>query len=43
MELELEAGFRLETDLFAELLASEDRLEAATAFREKRAPVFKDR
>lgn len=42
MELEIGAGFRLEQDLFSKLLTSEERLEAAAAFREKRPPVFKD-
>ena len=41
LELELGAGLRLEKDLFAILLSTEDRAEAAAAFREKRAPVFK--
>lgn len=43
MELEIGAGFRLEQNLFSELLTSEERLEAAAAFREKRPPVFKDK
>jgi enoyl-CoA hydratase/carnithine racemase len=43
LELELGAGLRLEKDLFAMLLSTEDRLEAAAAFREKRAPVFKEK
>jgi len=43
LELELGAGLRLEKDLFALLLTTEDRLEAAVAFREKRAPVFKEK
>lgn len=42
MDLELNAGLRLEKDLFTMLLGTEDRLEAAAAFREKRAPVFKE-
>lgn len=43
IDLELGAGLRLEKDLFTMLLATEDRLEAAAAFREKRAPVFKEK
>jgi enoyl-CoA hydratase/carnithine racemase len=39
-ELELFAGLRLEADLQTHLLNTEDRLEAANAFREKRAPRF---
>ena len=42
-ELELAAGVRLEVDLLSLLLNSEDRLEAARAFREKRAPRFAGR
>jgi enoyl-CoA hydratase/carnithine racemase len=41
--LDLQAGLRLEKDLFALLLATEDKLEAAAAFREKRAPRFTGR
>jgi enoyl-CoA hydratase/carnithine racemase len=41
--LDLAAGMRLEKDLFALLLATEDKLEAAAAFREKRAPLFTGR
>lgn len=41
--LDLPAGMRLEKDLFALLLATEDKLEAAAAFREKRAPRFAGR
>lgn len=37
------AGLRLEKDLYALLLLTEDRLEAAAAFREKRPPVFTGR
>jgi len=40
MELELGAGLRLERDLFVFLLSTEERREAAAAFREERAPVF---
>ncbi|MBI3044665.1 MAG: enoyl-CoA hydratase/isomerase family protein [Betaproteobacteria bacterium] len=38
---DFEAGMKLETDLLAILLTTEDRKEAGAAFREKRAPVFK--
>jgi enoyl-CoA hydratase/carnithine racemase len=41
--LPLDAGLRLETGLFALLLDTEDRREAAAAFREKRAPNFTGR
>ncbi len=41
-EMGLGAGLQLERDLFALLLATEERREAAAAFREGRAPVFKD-
>lgn len=39
-ELQLFAGMRLETDLQVHLLNTEDRIEAGSAFREKRAPKF---
>ncbi|HEY0297392.1 MAG TPA: enoyl-CoA hydratase/isomerase family protein [Bordetella sp.] len=42
-ELPLAAGLRYETDLSAHLINTEDRLEAARAFREKRKPVFTGR
>ena len=42
-ELELRQGMALERHLFALLLTTEDRVEAATAFREKRAPQFNAR
>ena len=38
---DFETGMKLETDLLAILLTTEDRKEAGAAFREKRAPVFK--
>jgi enoyl-CoA hydratase/carnithine racemase len=41
--LPLPDGLRLEGDLAALLLTSEDRLEAAAAFREKRRPQFRGR
>ena len=43
IDLELGAGLRLEKDLFTMLLSTEDRLEAAAAFRDKRPPVFKEK
>ena len=42
-ELELRAGMRLEIDLLTNLVNSEDRMEAARAFREKRSPKFAGR
>ena len=41
-ELQLDAGLRLEKDLFTMLLSTDDRREAVAAFREKRAPVFNE-
>lgn len=43
LDLPLRDGMKLEVDLSALLLNTEDRLEAARAFREKRAPEFKGR
>lgn len=40
MEMSLQNGLRLEKSLFALLMATEDRSEAAAAFREKREPRF---
>ncbi|HEV7265969.1 MAG TPA: enoyl-CoA hydratase-related protein [Falsiroseomonas sp.] len=42
-DLPLREGLRLESDLLTHLLNTEDRLEAARAFREKRQPVFTGR
>ena len=42
-ELELSAGMRFEVGLLSLLLNTEDRLEAARAFKEKRAPKFSGR
>lgn len=42
-ELDLQAGLRLERDLFGLLATTEDCVEAGAAFREKRSPVFKGR
>ena len=42
LELELGAGLGLERDLFAFLLMTQERREAVAAFREGRAPVFKE-
>ena len=41
--LDLAAGLRLEKDLFALLLGTDDKLEAASAFKEKRTPRFTGR
>lgn len=43
MELDLQAGLTLEKSLFSLLMATEDRAEAALAFKEKRPPRFKGR
>jgi enoyl-CoA hydratase/carnithine racemase len=43
LELTLEAGLKLEKDLFVLLMSTEDRKEAAAAFKEKRPPVFRGR
>lgn len=42
-EMEFAAGRRLETDLYTHLFNTEDRLEAARAFSEKRPPKFTGR
>jgi enoyl-CoA hydratase/carnithine racemase len=39
-ELDLSGGLALERELFARLTTTNDRREAAIAFREKREPVF---
>lgn len=41
LELPLEKGLALETELFAGLFATEDMREGTSAFLEKRTPVFK--
>jgi len=41
IELSLEDGLALETELFASLFATEDVREGTSAFLEKRSPVFK--
>ena len=43
LDLPLRDGMRLEVDLLTHLLNTEDRLEAARAFREKRPPTFAGR
>jgi len=43
MELDLQAGLTLEKTLFSLLMATEDRAEAARAFKEKRPPRFTGR
>ena len=40
IELDLQAGLQLEKTLFSLLMSTQDRAEAALAFREKRAPRF---
>ena len=40
IELDLKAGLQLEKTLFTMLLTTEDRREAAAAFKEKRKPNF---
>jgi len=40
-ELEPGAGRRLEVDLFALLMTTQDHIEAVNAFKEKRKPVFR--
>lgn len=40
IEMPLESGLRMEVDLFAHLVNTEDRLEAGRAFSEKRPPRF---
>jgi enoyl-CoA hydratase len=41
MELTLEEGLNLESELFSQLFATEDMREGTRAFLEKRTPVFK--
>ena len=43
IETDLAGGLRVEKNLFAILLSTEDRKEAAAAFREKRSAVFSGR
>lgn len=43
LELPLAAGLKLEKDLFVLLMSTDDRREAAAAFKEKRPPVFTGR
>lgn len=43
LEMDLQAGLTLEKSLFAMLMATEDRAEAALAFKEKRPPRFQGR
>jgi enoyl-CoA hydratase/carnithine racemase len=41
--LDLDAGLEFERGCYEACLTSEDRVEALTAFAEKRRPVFKGR
>jgi len=43
LELPLEAGLKVEAELYTLLRTTEDRLEGARAFKEKRPPQFKGR
>src|SRR5690606_2665623 len=43
LEMDLRAGLKLEKDLFVLLMSTEDRREAAAAFKEKRLPAFTGR
>jgi len=42
-ELSLEAGLKVEAELYTLLRATEDRMEGARAFKEKRPPLFQGR
>jgi enoyl-CoA hydratase len=41
LELPLNEGLKLETELFSSLFETEDAREGTSAFLEKRKPVFK--
>jgi enoyl-CoA hydratase/carnithine racemase len=43
LELPLEEGLKVEAELYTLLRTTEDRMEGARAFREKRPPRFKGR
>jgi enoyl-CoA hydratase/carnithine racemase len=43
LELPLEAGLKVESELYTLLRSTEDRMEGARAFKEKRPPQFKGR
>jgi len=43
LDMNIEDGLKLETQLFASLVETEDAREGTTAFLEKRSPVFKGR
>jgi len=43
LDLPLEEGLKLETEIFASLFETEDVREGTRAFLEKRSPVFKGR
>ena len=42
-EAPLEAGLAIEADCYAEVIPTQDRLEALAAFAEKRKPEFQGR
>lgn len=41
METDIDSGLRIETDAYGKLIPTWDRVEALTAFREKRKPAFR--
>ena len=43
LDTDLASGLRIEADLSTLIASTEDRIEAGTAFREKRKPLFKGR
>jgi enoyl-CoA hydratase/carnithine racemase len=43
LELPLESGLKVESELYTLLRTTEDRMEGARAFKEKRPPQFKGR
>merc|ERR1719334_1941334 len=41
MDVDLESGFNLEKQCYAQVIPTEDRLEGLKAFKEKRTPVYR--